>query len=139
MGADFIGIAVPITRTREEALAKFRELSFDEIITRLGEGSLIGMGIENGLYDLESYDEETGLPELDKDAVISECVTMINIAYDTAEGRLRGAGYIRVGECDFALAAGMSWGDPPEFYDELEVAYALGVTYDDTKTLKWVE
>lgn len=138
MGADFIGIAVPITRTRQEALAKLEELSLEEVVSRLGENSVFGFDIASGGYDLH-YDDDTHQPVLDKDAIMEGCRKYVNVAYDVAEGKVRGAGYTRIGECWFAMAGGLTWGDSPEFYDELEIAYSLGVTYDDTKTLKWVD
>lgn len=136
MGADFIGIAVPITRTREEALAKLNELSLDEVVARLGDNSPFGFDIASGSYDLH-YDDDTHKSVLDKEAIMEGCRKYVNATYDVAEGKVRTAGWTRIGECEFVLAGGVSWGDAPEFYDELEIAYSLGVTYDVTKTLKW--
>lgn len=138
MGADFIGIAVPITRTRQEALAKLEELSLDEVVSRIGENSGFGFDIASGGYDLH-YDDDTHKPVLDKDAIMNACRKYLNDTYDVAEGKVRTAGWTRIGDCQFVLAGGVSWGDAPEFYDELEIAYSLGVTYDDAKTLKWVD
>ena len=143
MGADFYHVAVPITRSRDEALALLRAMSNETLIDKLSYGVL---------YLEDSHDtwlltddegelvvDENGENVLDRDALIARCEEAINITYDSAEGEYRLAGSMRINDCVFAVGGGESWGDSPDYFDDLCIAYELGVTYDESKQLKWVD
>lgn len=140
MGADWVGWVTPISRTREEALALLDAMSIEEIIERNREfDTVLYHDIEDGVFDVETEEGEYA-PDLAQ--VRSRCREAVNIAYDCAEGQHRLASYFRFGkkgEVLLAVAGAPSWGDTPEFVDDLQIADALRVTYDDTKTLDWVE
>lgn len=140
MGADWIGWVTPITRSREEALALLDAMGIEEIIKRNDEfDTLIRYNIEDGDFDVQRPNGEF---VLDQAQVRSRCREAVNVAYDCADGEYRLASYWKFGkhgEVVFAVAGGPSWGDMPEYVDDLRIADALRVTYDDTKELKWVE
>lgn len=137
MGADYVGWITPISRSREEALAFLDAMSIEEIMKRNEEfDTAIHFGIEDGDFDVET-DDETGFA-LDEAQVRSRCREAVNITYDCYEFAYRLGSGATFGEAKFAIAGGASWGDTPEYVDDLRIADALRVTYDDTKELKWV-
>lgn len=136
MGADWVGYAVPIARPRDEALSLLDAMPIDEIVKRNDEfGTVLAMNIEDGDYDIEHGD----IILLDDAQVRSRCREAVNIAYDCAEGKYRLASWVKQSETLFAIAGGASWGDTPEYVDDLCIADALRVTYDETKELRWVD
>lgn len=138
MGADYVGWLTPISRSREEALASLDAMSIEEIIKRNMEAeTVISWNIEDGDFDIETDDESGYI--LDEAQVRERCREAVNIAYDCYEGKYRLGSGASFGEAKFAIAGGASWGDTPEYVDDLCVVDALRVAYDDTKTLKWVE
>lgn len=140
MGADWVGWVTPITRSREEALALLDAMTIEELLKRNEEfDTAIHYNIEDGDYDIESGDGEYALDEAQ---VRDRCREAVNITYDCAGGEYRLASYWKFGkdgEVVFAVAGGASWGDTPDYVDDLRIAEALRVTYDDTKELKWVD
>lgn len=138
MGADYVGWITPISRSREEALALLDAMSIEEIVRRNDEyQTVLSYGIEDGDYDTgEGEDGEDYI--LDEAQVRNRCREAVNIAYDCYDGKHRLGSGATFGEAMFAIAGGASWGDTPEYVDDLCVAHALRVTYDDTKELKWV-
>lgn len=141
MGADYVGWITPISRPREEALALLDAMSIEEIIRRNEEfDTVVHYGIEDGDFDIEAGDDSEFV--LDETQVRDRCREAVNITYDCADGSYRMASYVKFGshgEVVFAIAGGASWGDMPEYVDDLRIADALRVTYDDTKELRWVE
>ena len=139
MGADWVGWVLPISRKREEALALLDAMTIDEIVRRNEEfDTNVAMDIEGGAYDIEDGGEFI----LDESQVRGRCREAVNIAYDCADGEYRLASYAifgEHGEVRFAIAGGASWGDTPEYVDDLRIADSLRVTYDDTKELRWVD
>ena len=139
MGADWIGWVTPITRSREEALALLDAMTIEELLKRNEEfDTAVHYNIEDGDYDIEAGDGEYALDEAQ---VRDRCPEAVNITYDCAGGEYRLASYWKFGkdgEVVFAVAGGASWGDTPDYVDDLRIAEALRVTYDDTKELKWV-
>jgi len=140
MGADWVGWVTPITRSREEALALLDAMTIEELLKRNEEfDTAVHYNIEDGEYDIESGDGEYALDEAQ---VRDRCREAVNITYDCAGGEYRLASYWKFGkdgEVVFAVAGGASWGDMPDYVDDLRIAEALRVTYDDTKELKWVD
>lgn len=136
MGADWVGYAVPVSRSRDEALALLDAMPIDEIVRRNEEyNTILAMNIEDGDYDIEDGDEFL----LDEAQVRSRCREAVNIAYDCAEGKYRLASWVKQDEILFAVAGGVSWGDTPDYVDDLCIADALRVTYDESKELRWVD
>jgi len=135
MGADFFHVAVPITRSRDEALASLRAMSNETLIAKLSYGTLY---LEDS-GDTWLLTDENGENVLNRDALIARCEEAINITYDSAEDHNRLSGSMRINDCVFAVAGGLSWGDSPDYFDDLCIAYELGVTYDESKQLKWVD
>lgn len=127
MGADLSFAVVPITRPREEALSLLQGMSDDTLLDKIRYTHLDG--------DDSFYDDDGNLVRSELLARLEES---LDITYNCAEGRYRLGGFMTFDECQFAVAGGPSWGDQPEYVDDLSVIYFLGVTYDDTKTLKWV-
>jgi hypothetical protein len=135
MGADFFHIAVPVTKTREEALASLQLLTDEQLISRLSYGALHLEDEEEPYFDIDENDDAT----LNREAVLERCVEAVNITYDVAEDRHRVASSMRIDDCLFAVAGGLSWGDSPDYFDDLCIAYELMVTFDSSKQLKWVD
>lgn len=135
MGADFISVTVPIARPKHEALEKLLALSDTEIIDRM----------RYGVYDPDIFDEyytfdDIGDPiGINRDVLMPVLIEALDMTYNVAEGRIRYGSGMTIGGALFATIGEMSWGDPPEGYDQLCVIYELGVTYDESKTLKWVD
>lgn len=135
MGADFIFVAVPIGCTREEALTNLNALSDEQIIERL----------EFGVYCYEYFEEFYHFDEDDKpisvnrETLMPVLVKAVNTTYDVFEGRYRSGGFYQVDGARFAMCGGMSWGDPPDHYDELCVTNELQVTVDRSKRLMWID
>lgn len=140
MGADWVGWITPITRSREDALVLLDGMSIEDIIKRNEEfDTALHYNIEDGDFDVATDHDEYALDEAQ---VRDRCREAVNIAYDCADGKYRVASWFRCGkngEVVFAVAGGASWGDTPEYVDDLRIAEALGVTYDDTKELAWVD
>lgn len=135
MGADFISVTVPIARPKHEALEKLMSLSDTEIIDRM----------RYGVYDPDIFEEfytlnDSGDPVgINRDVLMPVLIEALDMTYNVAEGRIRYGSGITIGGAQFATVGDMSWGDSPEGYDQLCVIYELGVTYDEDKSLKWVE
>lgn len=138
MGADWVGWITPISRFREEALSVLDAMSIEEIIKRNTEQeTVIAWEIEDGTHDISDEGEE-GF-HLDESAIRERCRDAVNVAYDCYEGKYRLGSGASFGEAKFAIAGGASWGDTPEYVDDLCIVDALRVAYDETKTLKWVD
>lgn len=136
MGADWVGWVVPISRSRDEALALLDEMPIDEIIRRNDDfQTVLARDIEDGNYDIEDGDSFL----LDEAQVRDRCREAVNVAYDSADGKHRLASWARHDDALFAIAGGASWGDTPEYVDDLCIADALRVTYDEHKELRWVD
>lgn len=136
MGADWVGWVVPISRSRDEALALLDEMPIDEIIRRNDDfQTVLARDIEDGNYDIEDGDSFL----LDESQVRDRCREAVNVAYDSADGKHRLASWARHDDALFAIAGGASWGDTPEYVDDLCIADALRVTYDEHKELRWVD
>ena len=136
MGADWVGWVVPISRSRDEALALLDEMPIDEIIRRNDDfQTILARDIEDGNYDIEDGDSFL----LDEAQVRDRCREAVNVAYDSADGKHRLASWARHDDALFAIAGGASWGDTPEYVDALCIADALRVTYDERKELRWVD
>lgn len=135
MGADFVCAVVPIAVPREEAHARLALLTDDQIIDRM----------RHGHYDPEFYDEYYKFDEngevvgVNRDVFLPVLADAINTTYNVAEGRHRYGSFLQFGEATFAMVGEMSYGDVPEYFDDLCVVHDLCVTYDTNKTLKWVE
>jgi len=140
MGADWVGFVVPISRPREEALALLDAMPFHEILRRNHDNhTVLSMNIEDGDYEIPNLTDEGEEYDLDEAEVRDRCREAVNIAYDCSQGEYRLASWAKHGEALFAIAGGASWGDTPEYVDDLCIAYVLGVTYDESKELKWVD
>lgn len=135
MGADFYHIAVPVTKTREEALASLQLLTDEQLISRLSYGALHLEDEEEPYFDIDENDNAI----LNREILLERCAEAVTITYDSAEERYRLAGSMRINDCVFAVAGGPSWGESPDYFDDLCIAYELGVTYDENKQLKWVD
>lgn len=138
MGVELVTCIVPVTRNREEAIALLHEMTDENIISRLQFTHLDWEHDEEMYLFADGEDSEpTGI---DRDKLMPLLEEAVNLAYEISDGNIRrGTSVIRFGECRFAMAGGDSWGDSPAYFDELTVALYLGVTYDDSKTLKWVD
>lgn len=134
MGADFISVTVPIDRPKHEALEKLLAMSDTEIINRMRYGTY-DPDVYEDYYSFEN-DEPVGI---NRDVFMPILIEALDVTYDVAEGRRRSGQGITIGGAQFAVVGEMSWGDPPVNYDELCVIYELGVTYDESKQLKWVD
>lgn len=144
MGADYIGAFVPVTRSREEALDVLRSLPNDSIERALRNTNLDSEW-DDGL-DSEWDDGKTfwifpddGPAYINRETMIPELEKYVHIVYDIVEGKCRVASWVRHDDVLFVIAGGLSWGDIPDFVDELTIVYFLGVTYDPTKELTWVD
>lgn len=139
MGMDFVGAVVPITRTRKEAIEELHKLSDERIIESLRDTNYESSFFEE-LYtwpeDNDYASEPTGI---NREVMMKELETLINVVYDIHDGNVRGAMWFRFGEVSFVFAGGESWGDSPEYFDEVSVVSLLAVTYDESKTLAWVD
>ena len=135
MGADYIGATVPISRTRAEALRVLHELPDETIVLALMNTHL------DSEWDNETFWDypEDGDPQIKRDTLLPELEKYVNIAYDIAEDKHRVASWFRHDDILFVVAGGTSWGDTPEFVDELSIVYFLGVTYDPMKELVWAD
>lgn len=137
MSMDFIGAVVPITRTREEAIEALHELSDEHIMESLKD-TIYDASFSEELYTWPDRisSEPTGI---NREAMMKELEPLINTVYDIHDGKVRAAMWFRFGETSFVFAGGQSWGDTPEYFDEVSVASLLAVTYDESKTLEWVD
>lgn len=138
MGADYVGAFVPVTRSRAEALNALHDLSDEAIMQALKYTNLDWEFDEGDLYIFPEPDapEPTGINRTNMMPVLEALVTE---TYDILEDRYRDAGWFRHDDILFVTAAGMSWGDTPEHIDALGIVYFLGVTYDQSKKLAWVD
>jgi hypothetical protein len=134
MGADFIGTIVPIRRTRDEAIKALHELN-DEAITMALRHTHLDPEFDDGHF--WSFDDN-GEPQIIRETLIPELEKYVHITYDVAEGRYRMGGVARIDDVYFAIAGGPSWGDTPDYFDELEVTSFLGVTVDQGEYLTFV-
>lgn len=135
MGADFIGAIVPISRSRAEALRVLHELPDESIVRALSNTNLDPEWDDDHFWDFP----KDGDPQIKRDTLLPELEKYVNIAYDIAEDKHRVASWFRHDDILFVIAGGVSWGDTPEFVDELSIVYFLGVTYDPTKELVWAD
>lgn len=135
MGADFIGGFVPVSRTRDEAITALHELSDEAILN----------AIYNTHLDPEFADEdffiwsESNVDGINRETLMPELESVVNITYDILDDKHRLASWVKHDDITFVIAGGATWGDTPEFVDELSLCYFLGVTYDPNKQLAWVE
>lgn len=127
MGADLSIAVLPITRPKQEALGLLRAMSDNTLLAKIQ---------YTHLDDDETIFDDDG--KLIRSELMTRLEESLNIAYECAEGALRLGGYLRFGECEFAVAGGPSWGEAPDYVDDLSIIYFLGVTYDETMELKWV-
>lgn len=135
MGADFIGASVPISRTRAEAITALHKLSDESIVLALSNTHLDSEWDDDHFWEFP----EDGDPQIKRDTLLPELEKYVNIAYDIAEDKHRVASWFRHDDIKFVIAGGVSWGETPDFVDELSIVYFLGVTYDPNKELAWVE
>jgi hypothetical protein len=135
MGADFVGATVPISRTRHQAIKALHELT-DEAITLAVRNTNLDPEFDDGHF--WSFDDN-GEPQMIRETLIPELEKYVHITYDVAEDKHRVASWFRHDDVKFAVAGGLSWGDTPDFVDELSVVYYLGVTFDPMKKLAWVD
>lgn len=137
MSMDFIGAVVPITRTREEAIEALHKLSDERIMESLKDTNYDASFSEELYTWPDSLSSEpTGI---NREAMMKELEQLINVVYDIHDGKVRGAMWFRFGEASFVFAGGQSWGDAPEYFDEVSITSLLAVTYDESKTLAWVD
>ena len=136
MGADFYGTVVPISRTREEAIEALHALSDTSIFVALYNTHLDFEWDDNEqFWSFPEGDE----PQIKRDTLLPELEKYVNIAYDISEDKHRVATWFRHDDIRFVVAGGLSWGDTPDFVDELSIVYFLGVTYDPNKQLAWID
>jgi hypothetical protein len=136
MGADFINATVPISRTRAEAIQALHELSNESIALALYNTNLDSEWDDD--EEFWSFPEDAD-PQIKRDAIMPELEKYVNITFDIAEDKHRVASWFRHDDILFVSAGGLSWGDTPEFVDELSIVYFLGVTYDPNKKLAWID
>ena len=117
MGADWVGAVVPVTRSRDRAFELLESMPFAEIRRRT-----------QWLIDSD---------ELDEEELLARCREAIEITYEASEGKLRAASFARFGDVTFAVAGGLSWGDEPDFVNDLGIVLDLGVTYDEGEWVGW--
>lgn len=136
MGADFIGSFVPVSRSLPQALEALHALSDAQIKSAL----------HNTNLDSEWDDGETfwvfaddGDPQINREALMPELEKYVRIVYDVVDDNYRVASWFRHDDVLFACTGGLSWGDTPDLVDEMGIVYFLGVTYDPTKKLAWVD
>lgn len=136
MGADFIHGACPISRTREEAIEALHSLSDADISL-----ALYNTNLDSEWDDGEEFWSfpEGDEPQIKREAIMPELEKYVNIAYDISEGKYRVATWMRHDDIRFVIAGGLSWGETPDFVDELSIVYFLGVTYDPNKQLAWID
>lgn len=137
MGMDYVGVLVPVSRTREDAKYALRRMSDDDIINALRD-TIFDPTFSDELYTWEN-DNSSEPNGVNNDTMFSHLDDIIDIVYDIADGNVRGATWYKVDDILFVSCGEQSWGDGPEFYDELTIASLLGVTYDETKRLAWVD
>jgi len=135
MGADFIGASVPVSRTRDEAIKALHELNDEAIKLALRHTNLDPEFDDGTFWSFDDNDE----PQMIRETLIPELEKCVHITYDVLEDNHRVASWFRHDDVKFAIAGGLSWGDTPDLVDELSIAYFLGVTYDPTKELAWVD
>jgi hypothetical protein len=136
MGMDYVGVLVPISRTREEAKEALRKMSDEYMMLALRDT------IFDPMYDYKLYtweDDAASEPNgINRETMLPHLDEIIDIVYDIADGEVRAATWYQIDTVDFVSCGGATWGDAPEFYDELVIASQLGVTYDNNKKLAWV-
>jgi len=137
MGVDYVGILVPISRSREEAKLALRQLNDETIINALAD-TICDPTYDDGLY-LWDADNEYKMIGVNRETMFFNLDSIIDSVYDIADGRIRTATWYKIDDVDFVHAGGASWGDTPEWYDELHIAWSLGVTWDMSKRLDWVD
>lgn len=138
MGSELVTCIVPVTRTQEEAIKRLHEMTDEELISRL-QFTHLDWEHDEELYNFA--DAEADEPNsVNRAKLMPFLEDAVNLVYSISNGDFRrSTSIIRFGDCRFAMAGGDSWGDAPPCFDELTVALYLGVTFDDTKTLKWVD
>lgn len=137
MGADFIGCFVPMTRSQEEAVEVLRSLPDESIIRAIEDTNLDWRWDDDEHFWTFSDDDETD-PTLNRENMLKELEGYVQIAYDILRDRHRVASWFSHDDVRFIVTGGLSWGETPDFYDELNILYHLGVTYDPTMELTWV-
>lgn len=127
MGADLSFALVPITRPKEEALSLLRAMSNDTLVTKIK---------YTHLDDDEDIFDDDG--NVDRAELLKRLEESLDIVYECSDGELRYGGSIKIDDCRFAFAGGITWGDPVEYVDDLSIIDSLGVTHDQNLELKWV-
>jgi hypothetical protein len=108
MGAEFIGGAVAIRKTREEARAALDALSDDEIATAL-----------DGFGD---FDEDEITPR-------EFAIDSLSMVYDAHGGGRRDGACWTLDGTEYVVTGGESWGDSPtDLCDAVWAMEALGIT-----------
>ena len=137
MGADFIGGFVPVSRTRDEALTALRGMSDEAILNAIYNTHLDPEFTNEDFFVWD--DDDNGIVGINREVFMPELEGVVNITYDIAEDKHRLASWVKHDDITFVIAGGASWGDTPEFVDEVSLCYFLGVTYDPNKELAWVD
>lgn len=137
MGADFIGGFVPVSRTRDEALTALRGMSDEAILNAIYHTHLDPEFADENFFTFDEFTDE--VIGINRETLMSELEGVVNITYDIAEGKHRLATWVKHDDITFVIAGGASWGDTPEFVDEVSLCYFLGVTYDPDKQLVWAD
>jgi len=137
MGADFIGGFVPVSRTRDEALTALRGMSDEAILNAIYHTHLDPEFANEDFFTLDEFTDE--VIGINRETLMPELEGVVNITYDIAEGKHRLASWVKHDDITFVIGGGASWGDTPEFVDEVSLCYFLGVTYDPDKQLVWAD
>ena len=137
MGADFVGVFVPVSRNETEALDRLHAMTDSEIIEALQQTNLAWEYDEGDLYVFD--DEQVKPTGINRTAMMEVLEEYVKLTYRILRNEERYASWFRQDDATFVLAGGLSWGDAPEFVSELEIVVDLGVTYDKSKKLAWVD
>jgi hypothetical protein len=115
MGADLIIAMLPMRKTKEEAIAKLKAMDGDELLRVLSD------------YCARDFYEET--PEADYAEAISYVTGKIEETYSYYEHGSRITEVRNIGDTDWLITGGMSWGDDPtDAYEPLSVVAMLELT-----------
>jgi len=137
MGADFIGGFVPVSRTRDEALTALRGMSDEAILNAIYHTHLDPEFADENFFTFDEFTDE--VVGINRETFMPELEVAVNATYDILDDKHRLASWVKHDDITFVIAGGSTWGDTPEFVDELSLCYFLGVTYDPNKQLAWVE
>lgn len=110
MGADFIGGAVAIRKTRDEARVALDAMSDDDILACLE---------DHGGVNIDAY--ETTAREV--------AIDFLSMVYDAYDGKRRDGALWTLDSTEYVITGGMSWGDAPtDLCEAVWGVSALGVT-----------